>query len=125
MALAFDASAAYTFGVCVEAAYRLFKAGVLDPATTAVPLPPGWQVETRLNAIDRVGLKSEPEFFGLVLQSIANPTSSSPSAALEPRLCRVAESVCRAEADAVSSCRGWGLSTASGRAARRARGSLR
>jgi triacylglycerol lipase len=64
-----DPAMAYTYGTVVEAAYRLFTPGLLDPATAAAQLPPGWTVLTELTAIDRVHDKSEPEFFGLALQS--------------------------------------------------------
>jgi triacylglycerol lipase len=69
MPATFDPAVAYTYGTVVEAAYRLFAPGVLDPATTTAQLPAGWTVLTELTAIDRVGGKTDPEFFGLALQS--------------------------------------------------------
>jgi hypothetical protein len=65
----FDPLVAYTYGACVEAAYRLFTPGVLDPPAGAAQLPAGWNVTTELTAIDRVAMKSEAEFFGFVLQA--------------------------------------------------------
>jgi triacylglycerol lipase len=65
----FDASIAYLYGSVVEIAYRLFAAGDLDPSVPAAQLPPGWSVVTDVTAIDRVARKTEPEFFGLVVQS--------------------------------------------------------
>ena len=69
----FDPMVAYGYGACVEATYRLFKAGVLDPVTPGTPLPAGWRLLTVLTAVDHVALKTEPEFFGLVLQSTTGP----------------------------------------------------
>ena len=65
----FDPLVGYSYGTCVEAAYRLFAPGVLTPQTDAAQLPAGWQVLTELIAVDRVAMKTEEEFFGLVLQS--------------------------------------------------------
>ena len=65
----FDSQQAYSFGASIEAAYRLFTRGVLTPDSAEALLPAGWHVVTELTGIDTVGRKSEPEFFGLVLQS--------------------------------------------------------
>ena len=65
----FDPLTAYTYGACVEAAYRLFTPGVLNPPAGGAQLPAGWNVTTELTAIDRVGMKSDAEFFGFVLQA--------------------------------------------------------
>jgi triacylglycerol lipase len=65
----FDPSVAYIYGTCVEAAYRLFTPGVVTPLLNTAQVPAGWQVLTELNAVDRVAMKTEEEFFGLVLQS--------------------------------------------------------
>jgi hypothetical protein len=70
--LTFDASIAYNYGTLVEIAYRLFKPGVLDPTVVSGQLPAGWTLVTELTAIDRVARKTEPEFFGLVVQSAAD-----------------------------------------------------
>jgi hypothetical protein len=65
----FDPATAYTYGSVIEAAYRLFSPGLLDPATTTTALPAGWTVLTELTATDRVGGKTEQEFFGLAVKA--------------------------------------------------------
>jgi hypothetical protein len=65
----FDPLVAYTYGACIEAAYRLFTPGVLTPAPGSATLPAGWKVLTELTGVDRVATKSDAEFFGLVLQA--------------------------------------------------------
>lgn len=69
MALVLDPTAAYTYGACVEAAYRLFKDGVLHPNLADALLPTGWSAVTGLVAIDHTALKSEAEFFGLIARA--------------------------------------------------------
>ena len=69
MAAIFDASVAYNYGAVIEIAYRLFKPGVLDPTVVSGQLPSEWTLLTELTAIDKVAHKTEPEFFGLVVQS--------------------------------------------------------
>jgi hypothetical protein len=71
MIIQFDPAVAFTYGSVVKAAYQLLSPGVLNPATTAVALPPGWTVASELTAIDTVGRKTEPEFFGLAVESKA------------------------------------------------------
>lgn len=72
MTTTFDTSIAYTYGSVIEVAYRLFKPGVLDPTVAGGQLPSGWTLLTGLTAIDKVARKTEPEFFGLVVQSAAD-----------------------------------------------------
>lgn len=72
MTLAFDPTVAYGYGAVIEIAYRLFKPGVLDPTVASGQLPAGWTLITELTAIDKVAHKTEPEFFGLALQSAAD-----------------------------------------------------
>jgi hypothetical protein len=70
--LVFDASSAHNYGSMIEIAYRLFKPGVLDPAVASGQLPAGWTLITELTAIDKVARRTEPEFFGLVVESAAD-----------------------------------------------------
>ncbi len=42
------------------------------PRSSAEQLPAGWTLVTELTAINRVAHKTEPEFFGLVVQSAAD-----------------------------------------------------
>jgi triacylglycerol lipase len=72
MTLVFNPSVAYEYGAVIEIAYRVFKPGVLDPTVVSGQLPAGWTLVTELTAIDRVAHKTEPEFFGLVVQSAAD-----------------------------------------------------
>src|SRR5262245_22439984 len=72
MTATFDASIAHNYGTLVEIAYRLFKPAVLDPSVVSGQLPAGWTVLTELTAIDKVARKTDPEFFGLVVQSAAD-----------------------------------------------------
>jgi hypothetical protein len=72
MTTTFDASIAYTYGTLIETAYRLFTPGMLDPTAASGQLPAGWTLATALTAIDKVAHKTEPEFFGLIVQSAAD-----------------------------------------------------
>ena len=69
MSLELDVAQAYRVGSCVETAYRVFTPGVLAPATLPSLLPPGWRVLSQLTAVDHAAGRSDPEFFGLLLQS--------------------------------------------------------
>jgi hypothetical protein len=72
VASAFDPQRAFTYGSIVESAYRLFSPGVLAPVASAAGLPAGWTVASELTAIDKIGHKTEPEFFGLAVESAAD-----------------------------------------------------
>ena len=72
MTTTFDTSIAYNYGSLIEIAYRLFKPGLLDPTVVSGQLPARWTLLTELTAIDKVARKTEPEFFGLVVQSAAD-----------------------------------------------------
>ena len=72
MSAAFDSTVAYGYGSVVEIAYRLFAPGVVDPAIAAGQLPSGWTLLSELTAVDKVGGKTEPEFFGLLVTSPAS-----------------------------------------------------
>jgi triacylglycerol lipase len=67
MSLELDAAQAYRVGSLVETAYRAFTPGLLAPQPSL--LPAGWRVLTELTAVDHAAGRSEPEFFGFVLQS--------------------------------------------------------
>ena len=68
--MAIDPARAYHYGAFVEAAYAMFRPGDLAPPVTAT-FPAGYELALYLTGVDRVGRKTEREFFGFVARSAA------------------------------------------------------
>ena len=69
MATVFDPQRAFTYGSVIESAYRMFSPGLLAPADVPGAVPAGWTITSELTAVDKIGHKTEPEFFGMAAQS--------------------------------------------------------
>jgi hypothetical protein len=59
---------AYHYGSFVAAAYAMFRPGDLAPPVAAT-FPAGYELALYLTGVDRVGRKTEPEFFGFVARA--------------------------------------------------------
>ena len=73
MKVPFDPAIAYTYGSVIEAAYRLFTPGLLDPVTTAAQLPAQYRIVNRPDIVPRLPPLYETSGTEIELDSTAYP----------------------------------------------------